>query len=461
MSRSNLLLVRQPIFLPLLSVYYYRRHPRAQPPRAPFRLQVFHSRDCVAARTLGAASAHGPCAQLTVVAALWHVQFQGEIHAAPIFSRHHHQQHAFITAFAEPPRLEERNLGPAISALGGACPEIRHRWFCSPARIPRILQIQRIELSVEILHGHLSVRVRFQELRRACPETSWWQRWNGATALGPDRLELRIGRVTRGKLPARSRQHPSPPCAQVPGEVGVGFRGVNIKRGLLLRCPFAVPETCEVRPQVAPFLDPLRFQEHLDEIAIPQGKGRERAGLPGHQARIVQGASQDEPRHGVDIGGGDFASEPHGFKGNGSAAREWIEYPRCPPPECLADLFSKPRQFGRRLTPPMENATNRLFLLPPLAHLLDRGAGDPLKEFLPSITTRIVEQRREQYRPAGCKGPPGRPDVQRGDVAMPNVLLMDRVDGRLPQRKRGLDQPAGIASITQRKPPWVGRSSAT
>ena len=218
----------------------------------------------------------------------------------------------------------------------------------------------------------------------------------------------------------------------------------------MLGRPIPVPEAGEVRPHGALSLDSPRLEKRFDELAIPQGEIRQRPLLPGHEMRVVQGAPQDEPRNGVDVRCGYLAPEPHGFEGNRSAPRERIEHLGRAPAERLANFLSKPRQLGRRLAAPTKNTAGRLFLLAPLCRLLDGTAANPKQQFPAAIAPGIVEQRRQQHRTARGKGPPRRPDMQRGDVAVADVLLVHRVDGRLLQRKPRLDQAAAGAPITHR-----------
>ena len=202
--------------------------------------------------------------------------------------------------------------------------------------------------------------------------------------------------------------------------------------------------------EVARLPDPLRLQERLDERPIPQGGGREGAGLSRHQARVVQGAAQDEPGDGVDVRRGDLASEPHGLQGDGAAPREGVEDLGRAPAERRANLLPEAGQIGGELASPMEDPAGRLLLLAPPGRLPGDAPADPKQQLPAAVAPGIVEQGRQQHRPARGEGPPRRPDVQGGDVAVAHVLLVHRVDGRLLQRKRRFDQAAAVTAVTHR-----------
>ena len=295
------------------------------------------------------------------------------------------------------------------------------------------------------------MRVRREERRRARREALPRQRGGlAAAALAPDRLELRPGRVARGQLPARARQHPPPPGAEMPRKARARLRRVDVEGSLLRGRPVAVPEPREVGAEVARLPDPLRLQERLGERPVPQGGGREGAGPARHAMRVVQGAAQDEPRDGVDVRRGGLAPEPHGFEGDGPAPREGVEDPGRPPAERRADLLPEPRQLGGGLAPPMEDPAGRLLLLPPPGRLPRDVPPDPMQQRPAAVASGVVEQGRQQHRPARGQGPPRRPDMQGGDVPVAHVLLVHGVDGRLLERKPRLDQAAVVTAVTHR-----------
>ena len=100
----------------------------------------------------------------------------------------------------------------------------------------------------------------------------------------------------------------------------------------------------------------------------------------------------------------------------------------------------------------MENTPNRLLLHPlnhapphPLAlNRLNHAPGQPLQHLLPLLVIAgIGQQRRNQHRPRRRKGPPRRPNMQRRDMPMPHILLMDRVEGRLLEGKGDFDETGG------------------
>ena len=226
----------------------------------------------------------------------------------------------------------------------------------------------------------------------------------------------------------------------MPRKARARLRRVDVEGSLLRGRPVAVPEPREMGAEVARFPDSLRLQERLGERPVPQGGGGEGARLARHAMRVVQGAAQDEPRDGVDVRRGGLAPEPHGFEGDGPAPREGVEDPGRAPSERRADLLPKPRQLGGGLAPPMEDPAGRLLLLPPPGRLPGDAPADPMQQLPAAVASGVVEQGRQQHRPARGEGPPRRPDVQGGDVPVAHVLFVHRVDGDLLEGEGGLDE---------------------
>ena len=84
----------------------------------------------------------------------------------------------------------------------------------------------------------------------------------------------------------------------------------------------------------APIRHPARMHPacRCGQSPIAQRERRQRPCLPGLQARIVERAAQDEPRHGFDVRHHRLPPEPHRFQRNRPAARERVQHPRRPPP---------------------------------------------------------------------------------------------------------------------------------
>ena len=154
-------------------------------------------------------------------------------------------------------------------------------------------------------------------------------------------------------------------------------------------------------------------------------------------------AAQDEPRHRVDVRRHRLAPEPHRFQRNRPAPRERVEHPRGPSPERLPDLLPEPRKLPAVLAPPVEDPAPSLLLHPLAAgaRRFDHPPRHPLQQLPTRVpAARIRQQRRQQRRPTRRQRPPRRPDVQRRDVPVPDVLLVDGVEGDLLQRESCLDE---------------------
>ena len=97
---------------------------------------------------------------------------------------------------------------------------------------------------------------------------------------------------------------------------------------------------------------------------------------------------------------------------------------------------------------PLRPLLDRLDRLAADLLLLDLGddlPADLLQQFLPLLRrARIGQQRGDQRRPARRQRPPRRPDVQRRDVPVADVLLVDRVERRLLEREGDFDEAGFI-----------------
>ena len=197
----------------------------------------------------------------------------------------------------------------------------------------------------------------------------------------------------------------------------------------------------QLSPKVTSSRDPPSLQETLHELPVAQCEVRQWPLLTRHQLRIVQGAAQDEPRHGIQIRGGDLTTQPHRFQRDRSAAGERIEHLGSATIERLANSVPQLAKLVARLPSPVQHAPHGLFPVAALGLLRDDIAANAPDQFVASTPiARIVQQRRQQDRPTRRKRSPGRPDVQRRDMPVPDVLLVDGIERRLLERKRGLDQ---------------------
>ena len=94
-------------------------------------------------------------------------------------------------------------------------------------------------------------------------------------------------------------------------------------------------------------------------------------------------------------------------------------------------------------SPPVEDPAPSLLLHPLAAgaRRFDHPPRHPLQQLAARVpVARIRQQRRQQRRPTRRQRPPRRPDVQRRDVPVPHVLLVDGVEGDLLQRESCLNQ---------------------
>ena len=185
-------------------------------------------------------------------------------------------------------------------------------------------------------------------------------------------------------------------------------------------------------------LESTCLEDRLYKVAIFQRKGRQRQPLARHETRIVQRAPQHEPRRRTQIRSHHCRTEPHPLQRNRPAPRKWVQHARNPSFRAFHDRLPKAVQSPAVLAAPPTDATYRLLLGVPLIVLrLDDMPGHPL-QYLPPCLVRshILQQCRQKHRPARRQRTPRRPDVQRGNVPVPHVLLVHGVDGDLAERER-------------------------
>ncbi len=440
-------------------------HADAQPARAARGADVFGRGDRAAAGARGAAAAHGAAAEPPVVLApagrgarpLGHVRFDVELDARPVRARRHRQPDALRPLLAEPARLQQRDLRAAGGVADGPRPQVRHHRLGDPARVRVLLQIERVELRVQPGRRHPSFRIRLEPPRRP-PGPAPRRRAPGPPPPLPNRrLELGVRRVARRQCPPRAVEHAPPPRPQMPREVRrLGRRG-RLRQAVEAvgrRLVVQVAQLRQLALQVPRLRGAARLQEGRDEDAVAHGERRQRPRLSGQQPRVVQRAAQDEPRHRVQVRRGHLAAEAHRLQRDGPAAGERVEHPRRPPAEGVPDLAPERLDGGGVvLAPPVQDPAARLLLHPPAARVryVDQTPRHPLQQgpSRPPVV-RVAQQRRQQHGPARRQRPARRPDVQRRNVPVADVLLVDGVDGRLPQREDGLDEP-GVGHRRRRR----------
>jgi hypothetical protein len=89
----------------------------------------------------------------------------------------------------------------------------------------------------------------------------------------------------------------------------------------------------------------------------------------------------------------------------------------------------------------------------PVGHLLALDALDDLAaNLLAQLAAflrrpRIRQQRRNQRCPRSSEWPPRRPDVQRRDVPVADVLLVDGIQRRLLERERVFDESGKVGHV--------------
>ena len=200
-------------------------------------------------------------------------------------------------------------------------------------------------------------------------------------------------------------------------------------------------------------LQPASLQELLGEVAVAERKRRKRPLLSSDQPRIVERAAQDEPSHRAKVRRHRLAPQAHRLQRNRPAPGKRIQHPRRPPAKDVLHVapvrLDPPERPSVRLNAPFpsppKDAVPGLFPrhLPRRIRDLGNGPRHVAKQLVPrSRTLRLRQQRRQQRRPTGRQRPSRRPDVKRRDVPVPNVLLVNRVEGHLLDRKGGLDEAA-------------------
>ncbi len=183
----------------------------------------------------------------------------------------------------------------------------------------------------------------------------------------------------------------------------------------------------------------------------------------------MQGPFEYEPRHRVEVGGGGLASEAHRLQGDRATPGKWIQNLGSPAPKGVSNRLS---ESGKVRLPLLQDAlVFFLFLLAPRLRLspyptedaafnllLDPLGGTPVRHALAlhrlhdsppdSIAQRsallrragVGKQRGEDRGTRGRQGTAGGPDVERGDMSVPDVLFMNRGEGCLFERKGVLNQ---------------------
>ena len=201
--------------------------------------------------------------------------------------------------------------------------------------------------------------------------------------------------------------------------------------------------------QCVPYLDlrpsPSCLDHGLREASVAQGEVRQRQFLSSHQTRVVERAAKDEPRDRVQVRGEGLAPQPHCLQRNRPAARKRVQHARCPPAERGLDLLAEPLQLRPVLPSPVQDAARGLLELRVLAAVLqtfrDQSASDAGAEPPPGLVVAWISQQRAQnHRAAGSQWSPRGPDVQGGQVAVPNVLLVNRVQRDLGEGQGGFGE---------------------
>ena len=205
----------------------------------------------------------------------------------------------------------------------------------------------------------------------------------------------------------------------------------------------AVTQTLKSCPQPVALV-PLGFQEGLHEVAVGYRELGQRPRLSRQFLGVFERALEDEPRHGVDVHGGDLAAEAHGFKRNSAAAGKRVQHLGRAPTVGFANLVAEPLERVAILPAPMKDAAlGYLFGLlydpavqPFALGLLHHSASHALQDFLPFVVVaRVGEECGNERGSRGCQGSACGPNVERGDVPMPYVLLVHRVERDLLERE--------------------------
>ena len=281
-----------------------------------------------------------------VPAVLGYVCFDAEHNAGSLGVRLHRQQHALPLLLAQPARFEQRQRGAAAFARHGTRPEVGDCRLGDPARVARVVEVVVVEFGVERVNLRDAILVNLQELR------GWPAR---SRLIGVKRLTFGVGGVVRRQLRSRFCQHPPAPSADMPRQVGFEQRIVGGEVFQLDFAAVAVPQTLEGCPQPVALV-PLGFQEGLHEVAVRHRELGQRPRLSRQFLGVFERALQDEPRHRVDVHGGDLAAEAHGFKRDGAAAGERVQHLGRASAVGFADLVAEPLERIAVLSPPVEDA---------------------------------------------------------------------------------------------------------
>ena len=238
----------------------------------------------------------------------------------------------------------------------------------------------------------------------------------------------------------------------MPREVGSGA-GVPLQNAgrELLRSVVRVPQPgqrvpdLDLRPR-APCLD-----QRCGELPVPQGELRQRPLLPPHKPRVVQRAPQNEPRHGVQIGRECLAPKAHRLQRDRAPARERVQHAGRATTERVPDHFSEPVELRPVLLSPVEDAARGLLQLRVLAAspeaLRNQMSGHASAQPPSALgVAGVGEERGQQHRAARGERPPRGPDVERGDVAVPDILLVDGVKRDLAEGQGGLGEAGTVGA---------------
>ena len=432
-----------PVLLAGGPIHDHGGHHRVHPSGASFDPEVFHRHDVRTARTARAGAAGRP------LPGPGRLHGRGldpllytEHYARPVRVRFHSQQDALPRTPTQPTGLQQRQFRPAPLALDRPRPEVRRRRLSHPPRIPAIRQVAAVESLVQRVRRHPPLRIgreitRFPFLVRPVSP--------------PQRNELGIDGIARGEPPPRPGEHAAAPRPNLPSQVPVDRL---LEREHPPRLPAHLRgalglHRIEPRRDLAPPIPPA-LPIAVYELPVGPRETRQRPRLPCEPLRVLQRAPEKEPRHRVDVRRLDLAPEPHRLQRYRPAPGERIQHARRPPPE-------GPANVGPKLLDP-------LFLFaspvqdPAHGHPLRRGHPPPPRNLVPAVghhRTRhprmeipplplapgIRQQRPDERRPTRRQRPPRRPDMQRGQMPMPHILLMSRIQRHRLQRKPHLDQP--------------------
>ena len=292
-----------------------------------------------------------------------------------------------------------------------------------------------------------------------------------ALVAGGDGLEVGVGGVEAGELAAGVGQDLAAPGADLPGEVGLvhvwGFSIAEVETVLgkiILLQGFDLAGESLGLAGGLPLGQPLGLVEELGhEGLVAEGEGGERGFLAGEALGVFEGAAEDEPGDGVEVGGVGLAAEAHGLEGDRAAAGEGVVDLGGAAPD-PADLVLEGLELvalgldqvafgfvglavaGGLGAQPAEDAARggAFFAALVVADGVEGAADAPAESLTARLIAGVWEERGEQGRPAGGEGSAGGPDVEGRDVAVADVLLVDRVQGGLLEREGVLDEAGEI-----------------